>query len=155
MSYVDDTYLYLRALMSLSGITVTCLFLDCITLIVIFLLKFHKHRSLNLYWVIFAFLSPLLRTQSTLALSWSSFAFSASLFPSLILFVPQLPQDWDRGDSNSTMTGVSMGCKSSSHFSVHTNEYEAQWGARRTRRDVIWAEFSPERLNQRWKWHWN
>lgn len=72
MPYVDDTYLYQRALMSLSGIT--CLFLDGMTLIVIFHLKFHKHRSLNLYWVIFAIMSPLLRTQSTLALSWSSSA---------------------------------------------------------------------------------
>lgn len=86
MSYVDDTYLYLTALMSLSGITVTCLFLDCTTLIVILLLKFHKHRSLNLYWVIFAFLSPLLWTQSTLALSWSSFAFSVFFLRLFYLF---------------------------------------------------------------------
>lgn len=145
MSYVDDTYLYLRVLMSLSGIAVTCLFLDGITLIVIFLLKFHKHQSWNLYWVIFAFLSPLLRTRSTLALSWSSSAFFASLFPSLILFVPQLPQDWGWGDSNSTMTDISMGSKSSCNFSVHTNEYEAQWGTRRIRRDVIWARLNSVR----------
>lgn len=119
--------------------------LDGITLIVIFHLKFHKYWSLNLYWVIFAFISPLLQTQSTLALSWSASAFSASLFPSLILFVPQLPQDWGWGDSNSTMTDVSMSCKSSCNFSVHTNEYKAQWGARRSRRDVIRA-----RLNSVW-----
>lgn len=142
MSYIDDTYLCLRALMSLSGITVACLFLDSITLIIIFLLKFHKHQSVNLYGVIFAFLSPLLRTQSTLTLSWSS---SASLFPSLFLFVPQLPQDWGWGDSNSTMTDISMGCKSSCNFSVHTNEYEAQWGTHRTRRDVIWARLNSVR----------
>lgn len=38
---------------------------------------------------------------------------------------------------SSTMTDISMGFEPSCNLSVHTNECEAQWGIRRSRRDDI------------------
>lgn len=75
--------------------------------------------------------------KKSLDLTWSFFA---SLFPSLILFVPQLPHDRGLGGCLFHNDWRFHGLQTRlSFFSVHTSECEVQWGTYQTRRDDSWV----------------